>query len=247
MRHAKRFSLIVLFGLLSVTSAPAANDFDLTLGSNLLQGDFNTLVEELGAVTAYRALSPAEPAGLSGFDIGAAASVVRIDSRLWERVAPTSDFNDYLPAPTLRARKGLPLGIDIGASYLQVPKSDIKVVGAEVQYALLEGGVATPALAVRVSGSTLLGVDDLQLYTYGGEVVVSKGIAFLTPYAGIGTVYMRGEYDGKDATNFDLAAHTTTEPRLFAGVQMSLAVLRLTLDYEYLKQSVYSAKLSIGF
>lgn len=247
MRCQRLLFLVVFLALFQSVSVARAADFDLNLAGSLVQSDFNTLVEELAAVTAYRSLAPAEPQGIKGFDLGVSASVVRIDSRLWERVTTTSDFNDYLPAPTLRARKGLPLNFDIGVSYVEVPKSDIRIVGGEVQYALLEGDVATPALAVRASGSALLGVDDLKLYTYGGDVVISKGFAFLTPYAGIGTVAMRGEYDGKDISNFGLAAHTTTEPRLFAGVQMSMSLLRLTLDYEYLKQSVYSAKLSIGF
>jgi len=246
MFRSRHLLLALLLTLMFVPAAWSAN-YDLSLVSNLGQSEFNTLVEELGSATAYRALAPAEPQGLTGFDVGASVSAVHIDSRLWDLVTTTSDFNEYLPIPTLRARKGLPLGLDVGVSYAQIPQSDIKIIGGEVQYALLEGGVATPALAVRVSGSTLLGVDDLDLTTYGGDVVVSKGILFLTPYAGMGTVYMRGDYSGKDATNFGLAAHSTTEPRLFAGVQMSLALLRLTVDYEYLKQSVYSAKLSIGF
>jgi len=246
MLRSRQLLLALLLTFISVPCAWSAN-YDLALISNLAQSEFNTLVEEVGPAVAYRALAPAEPQGLTGFDVGASVSAVRIDSRLWDQVTTTSEFNDYLPIPTLRARKGLPFGFDVGVSYSQIPQSDIRVIGGEVQYALLQGGVATPALAVRVSGSTLLGVDDLELTTYGGDVVISKGIAFLTPYAGIGTVYMRGEYTGSDITNLDLAAHSNNEPRLFAGVQMSLTLLRLTLDYEYLQQPVYSAKLSIGF
>jgi len=240
---------LLLALLLTFVSAPFAwsANYDLSLIQNLGQTEFNTLVEEVGSATAYRALAPAEPQGLTGFDVGAAVSAVHIDSRLWDQVTTTSDFNDYLPIPSIRVRKGLPFGLDVGASYSQIPQSDIRVIGGEVQYALLEGGVATPALAVRVSGSTLLGVDDLDLYSYGGDVVISKGVLFLTPYAGLGTVYMHGDYSGNDITNLGLNAHSDTETRLFAGVQMSLTLLRLTLDYEYLRKPVYSAKVSIGF
>lgn len=237
--------IALLLVLVPVPSADAA-DYDLVLGP-MTQGQFDTFVEELAAATAYRPLAPAEPAGVPGFDVGVAVSAVRIDAALWDAVTTGSEFNDYLPVPTLRLRVGLPAGIDIGASYVQVPKSDIRALGAEVQYALYEGSTATPALAVRVTGSTLLGVDDLQHYTYGGDVVISKGFAIFTPYAGLGYMAIRGEYDGTLPANAGLAAHTTTEPRLFAGVQVALAALRLTLDYEYLKQPVYSAKLSIGF
>ena len=48
---------------------------------------------------AYRALAPAEPAGVTGFDIGVAASFVKIDSGLWDLAmdSATTDFagEDY--------------------------------------------------------------------------------------------------------------------------------------------------------
>lgn len=241
-----RHLLLALLSTLMFAPAAWSATYDLNLGA-MAQDQFNSLVKEVGTITAYRALAPAEPQGLTGFDIGVAASAVNIDSKLWDAVAPTSNFGDYLPLPSLRVRKGLPFGLDVGASYAEVPRSDIKVVGAELQYALLDGSVATPALAVRLSGSTLLGVNDLQMSTYGGDVVVSKGILFLTPYAGLGTVYMRGKYDGSLPANTSLAAYSTVKQRVFAGVQMSMTLLRLTIDYEYLTRSVYSAKLSIGF
>ena len=42
-----------------------------------------------------------------------------------------------------------------------VPNSDIKLMGFEARYALLEGSAATPALGLRAAYSKLSGVDQL--------------------------------------------------------------------------------------
>ena len=62
--------------------------------------------------------------------------------------------------PKLHITKGLPYNIDIGAS-MAVPNSDIKLMGFEARYALLEGSAATPALGLRAAYSKLSGVDQL--------------------------------------------------------------------------------------
>jgi hypothetical protein len=122
------------------------------------------------------------------------------------------------------------------------------VIAGEIQYAILDGSVALPALAVRGHYSTLLGVDDLDLRTYGADAVVSKGFLFLTPYAGVGVLRSDGEYTGNDPNLLPLLQdQNVTTQRVFAGVQVAMALLRVTLDAEYSEFPVYTAKVSLGW
>jgi len=245
-------TLLLILALLLLAVPAWSGDYDLNLDLNIAQGTFNSLVEEIGTLTAYRALAPAEPQGVTGFDIGVAASFVKIDSDLWAEAmdATTTDFEDqdYLAVPTLRARKGLAFGLDIGASYAKVPDSDVEIIGAELQWALLEGSIATPALALRGSWSSLEGVDDLSLTTYAADAVLSKGFAMLTPYIGLGVVAIDGQIENPTILGSGLIEdYDTTLTRYFGGAQMSLALLRVTADVEYLEQPVYSLKVSLGW
>lgn len=232
-------SALVLVSLLAAPAFAGKYDLEITTANK-----FNDVVKQAGAVIAYRGIAPAEPQGLTGFDIGVESSFFKVDENVWKEVV--SDVPTYLPVPKLHLRKGLPFGIDLGASYSMVPASNIKVIGGELQYAILDGGVALPALSVRGHYSTLLGVDDLDLKTYGADVVASKGVLFLTPYIGAGVMRTDGKYAGELVALQNLDKSVTT-PRVFGGVQIAVALLRLTLDAEFSDVPVYTAKASIGW
>lgn len=238
--------LAALF-LVTLSAAPAfAGKYDISLLQSLNNSKFNDVVKQAGAVIAYRGVAPGEPQGITGFDVGVETSFFKVDKDVWAEVI--DDVPTYLPGPKLHARKGLPFGIDLGASYSTVPSSNIKVIGAELQYAILDGGIALPALSVRGHYSTLLGVDDLDLKTYGADVVASKGVLFLTPYVGAGVMRTEGKYTGSDPVLKPLLNdQSATTPRVFGGVQIAVALLRLTLDAEFSDVPVYTAKASIGW
>jgi hypothetical protein len=235
--------------LLSLCAAPAfAAKFDFAIPTDFANSQLEDMVKEAGTVIAYRGIAPAEPQGLTGFDIGVEASFFKVDTDLWDEVLDSNDTPGYLPVPKLHVRKGLPFGIDLGASYAMVPSSNIKVIAGEIQYAILDGSVALPALAVRGHYSTLLGVDDLDLNTYGADAVVSKGFLIFTPYAGVGVMRTNGEYAGTNATvKANLKDQSATMPRVFGGVQVAMALLRLTVDAEFSEIPVYTAKVSLGW
>jgi hypothetical protein len=234
----------ILTLLLFTLGSPAfALDFNIQE-----QAQFDQIAREAGTFITYRALAPAEPGGLTGFDISVAVSAVKVDSDLWDLVTPNDSVSsDYFYVPSIRVRKGLPFGIDVGASYAQVPGEDIKAIGGEVQWALLEGSVATPALALRGHYSTLLGVDDIDLTTYGADAVISKGFAIFTPYAGIGAVHMNGDYTNPLLPGVDFNEYDDTSMRYFGGLRMTLALLQVTADVEYLENPVYSLKVGLGW
>lgn len=235
--------------LVSFLAAPAfAAKYDFAIPAELGNDTFKSLVKEAGAMVAYRGVAPAEPGGLTGFDIGVEASFVEVDSAIWDQVFESQDTPGYVTIPKVHLRKGLPFGIDLGASYAMVPDSNIEVLGGEIQIALMDGSAALPALALRGHYSTLRGVDDLDLSVYGGDLVLSKGFLFLTPYIGAGVLKTEGEYKGNASQSEPLADYRETAQRVFGGVQIAMALLRITLDAEYADEvPVYTAKLSLGW
>lgn len=127
------------------------------------QSAFRSLTEDLGAALSYKSLSPATPLGVTGFDVGVDASFTRMNSTAFATASNSSVST--LPLARLRVQKGLPFDVDVGLSYTQVPGTNIKLWGGEVRYAVLSGGVAAPAVAVRGSYSRLSGVDQLDFDT----------------------------------------------------------------------------------
>ena len=232
---------------LAVSPAVAA---DISFITGIAQGEFKSLSKEAGAAIGYRNMAPAAPLGITGFDIGGEVSAISIDtsSTHWKR-AFDEDAPSYLVIPKIRARKGLPLGIDVGAMYSYVPGSNIKLYGAELSKSILDGSVATPAVGVRGTYTKLAGVNDLGLQTYGIDASISKGFPFLTPYAGAGMMWIKSEAKGKlKALVPSLTKENISVPRFFGGIVIfPLPLLGFTVEAEYAVRPIYSLKAAISF
>lgn len=190
------------------------------------QAEFRLLSEDLGGALAYRAQTPTEPLGTTGFDIGFGVTAAHIrNSEILERV--TSDSaSATIPVPSLRIHKGLPWGFDVGLAYAAIPGSNLEYIGGELRYALLLGGVAAPAIGVRGSLTKLRGVDQLEIDTRGLDLSISKGFAVLTPYAGAGRVWV--ESDPKNVSG--LVKEEFELNKVFVGLGFKLALFNINLE-----------------
>jgi hypothetical protein len=141
---------------------------------NATQSEIRLLSEDLGAALSYKPLAPAEPLGITGFDIGVSANATSLEHAAVLEKVTSSSAPSTIVISRIQAIKGLPLNIDIGASYAAVPGSNIRLIGIEAKYAILAGSVATPALAIRGSYTRLSGVDQLAFNTRGIDVSLSK-------------------------------------------------------------------------
>jgi len=224
-------------------AAVAAQAADFGFAPTANQQDFARVAPDIIAVTSYKALGPAEADGLLGFSIGAYGSYAAVqDEAAWRRLV--GEDVDAVGMVGLSARKGLPFGFDIGAMYSQVPGTDAQIYGGEVRWAPLEGGIATPAVALRGSYSLLTGEDDLEANAASIDISVSKGFAFITPYAGIG--YVSGSVDPSDRV-LGLSTVDVEETRFFAGARLGLALLEITPEFERIGDSnVYNLRVAIG-
>ena len=190
------------------------------------QANFRLLSEDLGAGLSYKAIIPAASMGVTGFDIGVEASLIKLEHPAIFGNAVSGETTDTLVLPKAHVHKGLPLGFDVGAFYAAVPDSNIKLWGAELRYALVEGGPATPAVALRGSYSALQGVSQLKLTTTGVDVSVSKGFTLFTPYAGVGKVWVRSTPEastGLMEEDFDLN-------KIFVGANLNLGVVNIAVE-----------------
>ncbi|WP_303901212.1 hypothetical protein [Thiohalomonas denitrificans] len=234
--------------LLAVAGSAGADDLDQL--QELAQDDFRKMSEDLGAALSYKALTPAESTGTTGFDVGMEVTATKLENpEVFESAMSGNDDFDTLPIAKLHAHKGLPFGIDVGASYAAVPSTNIKLLGAEVRYALLEGGIATPAVAVRGTYSSLVGVDQLDLETKGLELTVSKGFTMATPYAGIGQVWVTSTpNDIIGVEGLELGKEDFSESKVFVGMNFNLGLMNFVVEGDKTGDATtYGAKLGFRF
>lgn len=220
-----RFILVVIATYLGVSTVAHADDLQLLRGVLLSQSDFKAMSEDMTAAFSYKPVQPAEPTGVVGFNVGLVATYTPIENKDAWRRASGEDIEE-LGLIALHAAKGLPFGVDIGGYYAKVPGTQAEMWGAELRYAFIEGGPATPAVAVRGAMTALEGVDDFEFDTRSIDLSISKGFAMLTPYAGIG--YIDADSDPK--SNFNLSSENITETKIFGGARFSLGPVNLTAE-----------------
>ena len=211
----------------------------------LLQAEFKLFSEDLGSALSYKPVTPAEPLGITGFDLGLEVTSTEMkNSALWTKATNGSSAISSIIVPKLHVFKGLPLGIDIGAFYSAIPTTNIKLVGGELRYAILDGGVATPAVAIRGSMTKLSGVDQLSFSTKGVDLSISKGLAMFTPYAGVGRVWVDSTPNGVPL----LKKETFQQSKFFVGGNLNFGLMNLAVEYDKTGSAQsYSAKLGFRF
>ena len=187
----------------------------------------------------------AAPLGLVGFEVYADATFdEEFDDEELVDTAIDGDFTGgFLSIARIGARKGLPGGFDIGLAYGRALEGDVKLISADLQYAILKGGVVSPAFSVRVTGTRTLDAEAYELDQYGAEVLLSKGFTVVTPYIGAGIVYSKGTLDRGDLLG-DLEEEET-DGVLYAGVTLNLLLPKITVELE--KGEVLQGALRIGF
>lgn len=217
-----------------------------TLGA-LVQPEFRTLSEDLGAALSYKPITPAAPLGTTGFDMG--IEVTQTDTsksaQIWSKASNGGSSVSKVYVPKLHIAKGLPFGIDIAAFYSKIPSTNISLYGGELRYAILDGGIAQPAIAVRASYTKLGGVDQLALDTKGLDVSISKGFAMFTPYAGIGQVWVNSTANVNGSGGVKLS-EKFTQGKVFAGANLNLGFTNLAAEIDK-TGGIQSISMKLGF
>lgn len=244
--------LVTAVLLVLLLSVPAMAKTDITLPPGFGQEQFKNISRDIGLAISYAPLAPAEPLGgvLPHIDIGVELTGVDIDTnqQYWKDVQAVSGdkIPSMLPFPKLHVQVGLPVvPIDLGFVYSSVPSTNIKYMGGEIKYAILKGGVALPAIAIRAAFTKLEGVDDLDISTKSADISISKGIAMFTPYAGYGMVWI----DSKEKSALvTLQDEKITEPKAFVGMKVTFfPLLNFVVEADFSEVKAYSARLNLHF
>ncbi len=235
--------ILPLICTLVLVAQPAAAA-DITTLNQLAQGQFKTLSEDLGSALSYKPVTPAEPLGITGFDVGLVVTATDVGRSTANLKAATNgqDSISTLIVPKLHIAKGLPLNIDVAAFVSKVPTTNISLFGGEVRYSPLSGGVAMPAIAIRGAFTKLTGVNQLSLGTKSLDVSISKGFLMFTPYAGVGKVWVTSTPN----VGASLKEESFTQNKVFIGGNVNLGLMNFALEGDKTGDAS-SASLKIGF
>jgi len=239
------FSLFVVIAF----SGPVFAGNDISLPLTFTQSQFDDLSRELGLAISYVPLSPAAPLGLLGFDIGIEGTAALIDntSSFWTDAIGGKTPPSWIAFPKIHAQKGLPFGFDVGLVYAKAPGTNIGLVGGELKWAVLKGGLASPAIAIRGDYTKLLGVSDIDMGVYGADISISKGFGFITPYAGYGVVWITTQDKSNVGNNNNIDSFNSNESKGFVGVKFSFFIMSLVGEADFSKVPSYSGRLNISF
>jgi hypothetical protein len=224
---------------------------DISFQPGMTQQFFKDFSKDAAGILLYRAVGPAEPLGLTGFDLGVELTGTKIDNGkdYWKKAFSNQDPPSFLVAPKLHVQKGLPLGFDVGLVYSAIPGTNIQYIGGELKYALISGGALWPAVAIRGSYTKLLGIDQLDFQTYGTEITASKGIgvgAKIIPYASIGQHWATSTPKNLPS-GLNLSRENFSVTRYAAGAKFQLLLFSVTAEVDYVELPSYTLRAGISW
>jgi len=222
---SKKVFQVASAGLLCAASTLATAGTDFTQLKTLNQSEFGRLANDFTSAASYKGITPAAATSITGIDLGAELSFTQLgNSAVWKKAG--ADVSTLI-VPRVHIHKGLPYNIDIGASLSAVPDSNIKLMGLEARYSLLEGNAALPAIAIRGAYSKLSGVSQLGFDSTSVELLASKGFVMFTPYVGAGRVW------GSVTPNVNgLRKVSPTANKLFAGINANFGLVNLAAEVD---------------
>jgi len=195
--------------------------------------------ESFGVSSHLFARHKAEPLGWTGFEVWADSSFLPD----YEQPAVSGSLpGDGLAASRVGIRKGFPKRINLGVAVGRAGALDL--LDAELEWAILRGGAAQPALAARLTAGRAEGDDVYELSRWGAELVLSKGFGPVTPFVSAGVVRSEGEFRPFAAAPFK---SRETQEVLAAGVTLSLLLPRITISVEQAEEIQAAVRLSVGF
>jgi hypothetical protein len=219
-----------------------ANAGDFPNIGTIGQDAFTGLSKDLGAAFSYKGITPATPLGTLGFDVGLEVTSTKLEHESAFSAAGAGSVSDLL-VPKLHVYKGLPGGWDIGAFVGGVSDVSASLFGADVRYAILDDGIASPAVAVRLSGTRAGGLGDLKVSTGALDLMASKKFTVLTPYVGAGVVRTWAS-----AGSTGLQDVRENQARYFGGLAVTLLAVNVAFEAERQGDNTsLSAKLGLRF
>ena len=232
--------------LILAAAVPLAAQEDIDFDPDITQAEFEKFTRVVAQGIYATPVQPARATGLLGFDIGIAATAVEVDTdaSYWQR-AIGEDFSTsgYVALPRLVVSKGFSVGT-ISGSYAKLPGNDVTMLGGALDLPIISGSLVRPTLAARGVYSTLTGVDQLDLKTYGVELFLSKGFGPVTPYGAVGRA--RSDAEGRIPEISRTLTDKSDIDRYTLGVRFSLLFAKIVVEATQGEERSYAAKVSLG-
>ena len=148
--YARRFPRLLGAHLAAFLIALPLAAQDIAFNPAITQAEFSKFSRLIGQGIFATPVAPARSSGLLRFDVGIAATALKIDtsSPYWQHSVPAgSDFvhGSYAAVPRLVATKGLG-AMTISASYAKFSNSGVKTYGGAIDLPVIRGTIATPEL-----------------------------------------------------------------------------------------------------
>lgn len=218
--------LSAMVAVLAMAGAAHAGEF--RLDPSITPVELLDLTEAVADVITLPNVGPAEPGGVTGFDVLAVAGGPQVDTddSWWVNGVNGDTTAGVFYGTRIVARKGLPGNVDVGAQVGKVLGEQFW--GADVKWAFFPGGAISPALALRASYSKMAG-DPVEVEVAEVQAVISKGFAMLTPYAALGYRRVEGSAELDDG---GLVTVTMDKERITGavGIRLSIVPLRLVAE-----------------
>jgi hypothetical protein len=239
-RHVRPELLLLLFAFLAAAPARAS----WSVSPRATRGDFEAFHRRFSSNAYFYPRHGASPLGLLGFEVYADATYDdKFDAQSFNATAVDGSYTGgFLSVGRVGARKGLPGGVDLGLAYGKALDGDVKLISGELQYAIIHGGLLSPALSLRVTGTRTVSAAAYELNQYGADLLLSKGFTVLTPYVGAGIIRSKGRLSRGSLPSFD---DTETHGVAFAGVRLNLLLPKLVFEVE--KGEAVQAAVRVGF
>ncbi|HKI06550.1 MAG TPA: hypothetical protein VKK31_31530 [Thermoanaerobaculia bacterium] len=234
--------LVLLLALFAAVPARASWE----VSGDATREDFQDFHSRFSSDAYFYPRHGAAPLGLIGFEVYADATYDKsFDDEPFTATAIDGDLTGgFLSVARVGARKGLPGGIDLGLSYAKALDGDVDLVSAEIQYAFFKGGLLSPALSLRLTGTRTVGAKAYGIDQYGAELLFSKGFAVLTPYAGAGVYRSKGTLDRTLGPDFE---ETVDRGVIYAGLTLNLLLPKITVEVEKGEVIQGAVRVGIGF
>jgi hypothetical protein len=122
----------------------------------------------------------------------------------------------------------------------------VRLAGGELRWSFVSGSTVWPAIGVRGAFTKLAGVDQLDFTTKSVDLSISKGFAFVTPYGGIGKVWV--DSTPKNIPTTTPSKESFAQNKYFVGVQVKILLFNLVVEADKTgDDTTYGAKVGVRF
>lgn len=233
-------------------------DCSFQLDPSLTQQEWRKFTKELGMFTYFRSLADAKPMGKWRFEVSRMQWNTKFNDTdpAWNNTFVHPDSTHYLkdgsrlPFPGLSGRLGITDKLDLGLFWTKNFNANYGVWGGQIQYNLVNDLEKRWATSARLSFTSLYGPEDLNLNTYGIDLLASKEFpiysdkVFIAPYLGVSSYLIRS-HEKSDVV--DLTNENVVGLQSMVGAVLKVPFVRLAMEYNFANVSTISFKLGVAF